>query len=415
MLPASKRRGERAEGGNLESEDVAFAPTEVADSSRRRPPLPSMSDEAPTSIYASPAVSAALERIRGATPRPAAGSPPPPPSSVRAVGRTPGSGVSAPRGPKIVKRAALSPAELIKATLEAAQSGRGPAAHPADHDSERTKILRASEPPPSSDPNRFAPFSDRAGMAPWSAPPPSGPISSASTSIPAVAVPASTPAHFMVPQVPYSDVHIPVASSRAGRSTLSWAAVVLGVGVVLGASAFGVMRGGKLEALSAIASFVDPSRVPGGPSAVAAAPADPVTVAVPIVSAPVVMMPAASPVVAPAAEVPAAAAPAAAATPVAAAASPVMAQPEAAAAKGTPQTVAAGPAAPARVAPPAPAPRAVSRPAPEPVAAAPVVKPAPPRAKPVVSAAPVKPSSDVDDEQRKALKALQESQLESTF
>jgi hypothetical protein len=258
-----------------------------------------------------------------------------------------------------------------------------------------------------------------------------GPVPSGSVSVPGVVMPPpSMPAHFMVPQAPYSDARIDppgtavTARTRvAGRPASSWALALAAFGIFVGVGAVAVMNGNDNAGLmETSASFVDPSRA-GAAKAAAAVQAPPAAVAptgVPVAAADQAATPApvAVPMAAPAStEAPAvavAAAPAVAVAPVVPAAPavavavPVVAAPPAAPAA----TVAAAPA-PKPVAAPRPAP--VSRPArtqaDEPVAAAPKAAPKP-AAK---SSSKGSGDSAVDEEQRKALKALQESQLETPF
>ncbi len=262
-----------------------------------------------------------------------------------------------------------------------------------------------------------------------------GSITGGSSSVPGVQMPPqSMPAHFMVPQAPYSDGRIDPPGTAvtartkvSGRPAMSWALALAAFGVFVGVGAVAAMNGNEGFAETS-ASFVDPSRaaapkaaaggaqaatpgtpvpvavaangdpaatvgvppiaVPGAapPTAHAAAPADPGTVAAPVVTTP-------SAPAAPAA--PAAAAPAAPAAAKIAAAAPAQASRALAAPAARPQ--------------PQPRPAAPAAEEKEPVAAAPATKAG-------KKGAPAgKGGSDVDEETKKALDALQKSQLESSF
>jgi hypothetical protein len=247
-----------------------------------------------------------------------------------------------------------------------------------------------------------------------------GPVPSGSVSAPGVSMPASMPAHFMVPQAPYSDgrmdppgTAVTARTRVAGRPAMSWAMALMAFGLFVGVGAFAVMRGNADGFMETSASFVDPARAgAGAPKAVAAAaaaPAAPTPVPVAaeqpaVVGVPGVAVPAAAPVVTTAAAV------------VAAPAAPAPPPPVAVVAPAVPVP------APAIVAA-APAPRPTHRPraAPQPAAAEEPVAVATPAPKPTGRVKPPppekKPAGDpsVDEEQKKALKQLQESQLESTF
>lgn len=247
-----------------------------------------------------------------------------------------------------------------------------------------------------------------------------GPVRSGSVSVPGVGVPPhSMPAHFMVPHPPYSDARMDppgaAVSSRhtlRGRPAASWAVVLAVFGLFVGVGTVAVMNGNDdAGLLETSASFVDPARA-NGPKAVAAAPSTlvPSPSSVPIANA-VVATPAEQPVGVPPVVVPppAPVPPETVAAPTPAV--PVLGAPEVAAA-------AARPAAAETVASPAPARPAVAavarapRSAEEPVAAA---TPTPRSAKPPRPPGKGSGDSAVDEEQRKALKALQESQLETPF
>ena len=179
MLPFTKRPGRGDESGDLEvvsKDDVGTAdtvgPKGAAPSTslypavtpNQRPKFASLSDEEMTNVIPSKAIGDALESARASSPRPAAGMPPSSPSSGRTAQRAvPASrpsttsssrsgkfaaiddeeedGRTVVRGaPKIVKRATnapnskmgmptspttISPAAVIKATLESARAGQG--------------------------------------------------------------------------------------------------------------------------------------------------------------------------------------------------------------------------------------------------------------------------------------------------
>lgn len=253
-----------------------------------------------------------------------------------------------------------------------------------------------------------------------------GSITGGSSSVPGVQMPPqSMPAHFMVPHAPYSDGRVDppgtavTARTRvAGRPAMSWALALAAFGVFVGVGAVAAMNNNEGFAQTT-ASFVDPSRANGAaaPKSAAAggqAAATPVPVPAAVDPAIVGVTPVAVPaaadpgtVAAPVVTTPAA--PAVAAAPVA----------PAAAAAPPPAAVAAAPAAKVASAPVAAAPR----PQPAPVAR-PASRPAPAEEKEPVAAAPAKPGKKgaggkadtaVDEETRKALDALQKSQLESSF
>jgi hypothetical protein len=244
-----------------------------------------------------------------------------------------------------------------------------------------------------------------------------GPVPAGSVSVPGVAM---MPAHFMVPQPPYSDgrmdppgTAVTARTRVGGRPAMSWAAALMAFGLFVGVGAVAVMHGNVDGLMETSASFVDPSRAAGGKAAAAtlapqvAAPAPVTNEAPPSVGIAAVAVPAQPAPPAPPSE-PAAPVPAAAPAP-------------------PPAVVAAAP--PPAAPRPAPAP-VVAAPRPQPVAAAPAPRPRPqaaapaaeePAPKPVArgkGGAATKPAaggSDVDEEQKKALKALQESQLETPF
>ena len=378
MLPFTKRPGRGDESGDhdvVTKDDVATADTvQPAAKGAGRAKFSSLSDDEMTNIMPSKSIGDALESARAASPRPAAGMPPP--SSARTQGRpAPSSrtGVSSAnrsgkfaavdeeeedgrtvvRGaPKIVKRAGassakmgmptspttISPAAVIKATLESARAASAnkrtgehlmapppkdlledlsDLPHPADGPgSEHTKILMTTgsnsvAPPPMQGAQTLPLQSQQmmqaslppASARPMSNPPPSmvghttnasggypaqqsggypvhynGPVPSGSVSG-GVAMPASMPAHFMVPQPPYSDARMDppgtavTARTRvAGRPAMSWAMAVMAFGLFVGVGAFAVMKGNGGESfMETSASFVDPARAGAAPVAKAAA------------------------------------------------------------------------------------------------------------------------------------------------
>jgi hypothetical protein len=269
------------------------------------------------------------------------------------------------------------------------------------------------------------------------------PMAPHSVSVPGVAMnngAPSMPAHFMVPQAPHSDARMdppafvaPAAS--AGRSTASWAIALLVIGIGVGLGGIALMRGND-GLRDTTAAFIDPARAlqpKAGAAGTPDAPASPAGEApkpAPVAVGPVVVTPVVAAPVAVAAPVP---------TDAVAAAPGVL---PAIAAPGTPAPVASpvpvpvpvvafaatAPPAPVAVqAAPAPQPVAYAAPKPTPVAAAPRSTPAPATRPARVASddgAPVprKPAgkagggkSEIDEETRKALEALQKSQLESSF
>jgi hypothetical protein len=284
----------------------------------------------------------------------------------------------------------------------------------------------------------------RAGFGPASAPvayPGVQPsyVPNASASVPGVAMPPSMPAHFMTPQ--YSDPPGTAVTSGhkiSGRPAMSWAAALLGCGLLVGVAAVAVMQGSD-SAADTTASFVDPSRAakaaqpaaaqPPAPVATVATPNAPVNPAVanaaaanPNPNAPPPGLIGASPV-ATVAEAPATPATAAAAAPaVTAPATPAAAAPHGVAfapvavPTSAPKPVAAPAPAPAPAPKPAvawkPAPQSVATPTPKPVAKPAPVEEEPPK-KATAKKGGGKGGGETDDETRKALEALQKAQLES--
>ncbi len=283
--------------------------------------------------------------------------------------------------------------------------------------------------------------------APYGVPVPPGSVSVPGVVMAANASP-SMPAHFMVPQAPYSDARmdppgtvVPANAKSGGRSAASWAMALLVLGLGVGIGGIALMRGNADGLLDTTAAFIDPSRAAAPRAAGAGAPvADPAPVAAPVAEAPKVAVPAVAPQGAP--PVGTEAVPAVApATPAAPAVVPVVAAAPVAQAPQAPQlgaVAATQPAAPAPkpVVAAAPPPQPVARPAappPQPVAAAPAPKPVTPKPVAVASSddtpPPAKPAkggkggkggasgggSEIDEETKKALEALQKSQLESSF
>jgi hypothetical protein len=529
MLPFTKRPG-RDDSGDVVTKDDLDPPTSQAkrsvpppaQSERPRKLMPSLSDDELTALMPSKSVA------HLGNPLPAAGRPatiPPParaPASVPPAARSSrvppkfaaqdpdDDGRTMVRGaPKVVRRGGnsqpppqmgvptgpttISPAAVIKATLESARGQRrndlmaGPPrdllednadVHPADAGPQRTVQLensgqvqslgqqlgthalmpqahaqhRSVPPPPGSYPGAGAAFPPPPASyppPPMSYPPPMNPAYAAtvqSSSVPGMSMPPSVPPHFMVPNAPYSDARVDppalsVTSNHrvAGRPAMSWAAALLAFGLFVGVGAVAVMQGNGGEGLvDTSASFVDPSRAPGGRAAAAQPatptpvpveapkPAEPATVAQP--AAPTAPPPVADPgaVVPPVAV---AAVPAQPAMP-----GPVAAPP--AVAGQPPGVIGASPmvATPAPVSAPPPGPVAVAKP-PEP---APAPKPAPaaaakpqprwsppPQPRATESDAPKKTASSSkkssgkasgdDEEMKKALEQLQKSQLERSL
>ena len=527
MLPFTKRPG-RDESGDEDvvTRDDVVMPAAAAPASKgsARAKFPSLNDEDMTTLMAAKSLGDVVPQSRRSV-RPAAGAPPssksippprssnrPPPNSAKLAGDDEDGRTVVRGAPKIVKRKAtanarmgmptspttISPAAVIKATLESARAGVKPRTGGGDHlmagppqdlledladrhaaerpkpsrpppdvGAEHTAILKSPNVPPPGmiqgvkalstqalQPQAIPPSSSR----PMSAPPPpnsqsggyasqsggyasqsggyasqsggyasqsggysrlNGPVPSGSVSVPGVPMAASMPAHFMVPQPPYSDgrmdpagTAISVRGKGAGRSGMSWAMALAAFGLVVGVGAVAVVNGKADGVIETSASFVDPSRAAGGKAAAGQPPAAaPTGVAVaadpsPVVAITPVAVPAAAPVVATAAAAAAAAPPAAAV--------PAVAPP-------TPP-VAAAPVPAPRSAPPVVA--AAAQPRQAPVAAAPVSRPV--RQAPVAaaeepaSAKPAKPAKggkggEVDDETKKALDELQKAQLERSF
>lgn len=257
-------------------------------------------------------------------------------------------------------------------------------------------------------------------------PAPYGPGASQSVSVPGVAMngpgsmPGSMPAHFMVPHAPYSDARTdPPATSVtartkvAGRPAMSWAVALLAFGLFVGVGAVALMAG-REGIVETTASFVDPSRAGAKQAAAQPPPAAQPATDENKVAVPGVAVPAAAPTTPPATTAAPAAPPVAAnpapAAPAAAATNDMKAE------KKTEEAKAEKKSTPApRWTPP---PRAAA-PAPKPVEKDEVASSAPAEKKPAKATA--KPAtaskggSDVDEETKKALEALQKSQLESSF
>lgn len=570
MLPFTKRPGRENDNEEevLTKDNLVKPPASIPPPPRSVPPpppmraaQPSLSDDEMTNIMPSKALGAVEAQLeKYASPRPAAGMPPPsvpaassrrapasippPRSSARMVEVEDEDGRTVVRGaPKIVKRGAkptqsgmgmntlpttISPAAVIKASLESANAGRKDAnkktgdhlmapppsdlledladlkldvpksekpqkpvmePHPADVGAEHTAILQttgtnstlasagmiqgvqplssqqiasaglpsgsippgsvrpmSAPPPPNSQPfhpgasGAFAAQSGGYAAQSGGYPAPySNPVPSASVSVPGMAT--SMPAHFMVPQAPYSDARVDPPGTAVtartkvrGRAPMSWAVALLAFGVFVGVGWVAVQRGG-VGGLETTASFVDPAKA-GAPKA-AAAPANPAPQPAPVntdqptsVSVPGVAVPAAPPAP-PAADTNAAPAAAAPAAPPPAAAAPAAAPATVAAATPAPATPAATTTSttkrPHFAAAPAPAPAPTEKPekpakptkpsaAVAAAAAEEASTPAPPKAGKGGKPAPAgKGGGEVDEETKKALEALQKSQLESSF
>jgi hypothetical protein len=495
-----------------------------------RAKFPSLNDEEMTTLMSSKSLGdAAPAPLSRPSVRPAAGAPPPSrsaPSSrsgAKLAADEEEDGRTVVRGaPKIVKRKAnanakmgmptspttISPAAVIKATLESARAGVKPRTGGADHlmagppqdlledladrhaaerpkpsrpppdvGAEHTAILKSPTVPPPGMIQGVKALSTQAlqpqalpqgtippgSSRPMSVPPPpnsqsggyatqsggyatqsggyatqsgayaqmNGPVPSGSVSVPGVSMSASMPAHFMVPQPPYSDgrmdpagTAVSVRGKSAGRSGMSWAMALAAFGLFVGVGAVAVMNGNADGVIETGASFVDPSRAAGGKAAGGQPPAAPPTGAptgVPVGADP-------PPAVAvPPVAVAAPAAPPVATAPAVAAVAPPAATVPAVVTPAAPPPVAAAPPAPVAVA--AAAPRAAApvaaapQPRQAPVAAAPVSRPvrqAPAAAEEPAAAKPPKPGKggkggEVDDETKKALDELQKAQLERSF
>jgi hypothetical protein len=345
----------------------------------------------------------------------------------------------------------ISPAAVIKATLESARANRRDLlpAPPTDLLEDRSDFADKSQ-------SQRAPYSARShapqGMSGYGShgsgfegppslrPPPMGlegppsyppgsnygsvaPPSSARNNhnagysggyAPLPGISPAMPAHFRTPQAPQSDppgMAVTSANRVAGRPAISWAAALLACGLFVGVAAVAVMQSSDSVA-DTTASFVDPARAPvkNAPAA-----AQPTPVPVNAQGAP------AAPGDPNAANHPSNAAPGAngliGASPVPAPAQPPPAEPAVAPVVTTP----APPAVAA--APPAAAPAAAKKPVFSWKPAAPAA--APPRApakvavekspddEPKKGAAGKKKGGETDDETKKALEALQKAQLES--
>ncbi|MDB5217799.1 MAG: Alginate regulatory protein AlgP [Myxococcaceae bacterium] len=545
MLPFTKRPGrdESEDEDVITKDDLITAETQAPVSTAGRGKLASINDEEMTTLMPTKTIGDAVASAvaaRNSSPRPAAGAPPPSRSPSSRPGTVPPSpasrsgkfaaqedeeedGRTVVRGaPKIVKRGSatsppnsargakmggmptmpttISPAAVIKATLESARAGIKPRTdhlmagppqdlledladlHPADVGAEHTAILKAPHtgaPPPmiqgvkalstqAMQPQAMQPQALPHGTIPpgssrpLTGPPPplnsnqsggyaahaggyaeqsggyaaqyNGPVPSGSVSVPGVAMPQSMPAHFMVPHAPYSDGRVDppgtAVTSRmkvGGRPATSWALALAAFGIFVGVGAAAVMNGND-SFKETSASFVDPSRAAGGPTARAATGAQPATnttpTGVPVandqpttVGVPPVAVPGAAPAVAEAVAAPVVTTPAqpAAAAPPAPPPAGVLAAAPPALAPAAPKPAPVAAAAAPRPAAAAPAPRA-PKPAPQaaaaddaPVAAAPTAKPG----KSGKGAA--KGGGEMDDETKKALDELQKAQLERSF
>ncbi len=439
MLPFTKRPGRGDESGDGAASVRGAAPVSLS----VREPFPSAGDEDVTMITSTKALGDARP-----SPRPAAGALPigsaegPRPSARPVnVAHSESEGRGAARGlPKIVKRTrkatksvlptTISPSAVIRATLESAspmpsKARRGLGALTGFLESagsaktgavsSRTALSAAprqspvSVPhlhrmPPSMNlnpPGAFPPSAVGSRVAD-SASPPHGPSTGGpSVGAGGVAQAASLPAHFMGARAAYSEGRVDPPGTAVtarvqmvGRPAASWVLALAAFGLFLGVAGVAFSRGS--DGLGeASASFVDPSRAGVGRVAAASlAAVDPLAaeaqlglaqVAPPVeaVTVSVVTTPAAAPVVAVA-----------------------------------PVAVAPPPKAVFTPSRPSPAAFVRARPAPAPAqvttAEDPAVVASPAKAtKASKTSAKVDPT--IDEEQRKALKALQESQLETSF
>jgi hypothetical protein len=254
-------------------------------------------------------------------------------------------------------------------------------------------------------------------------PPFSGRVPSGSVRAVQGGLASAMPAHFMGAQLAHADARIDPpatavsASTRPrarGRSAMSWAVALaaVGLGVGVAAMAAGARAPGRGGLLAAGASLVDPSRAGADKAALAVPAAAPSPSPVPV-SVPPVAVPGAPAAVT--AEPAASAPPPSGPIVIAPVIAPVAPAPPGKAASAPGGKVAAAQV----VAPPARATASSSTPAArpvrsvsaeEPVVAAKVAKPSK-----LGAGAAAKGDSAVDEEQKKALKALQESQLETPF
>jgi hypothetical protein len=336
MLPFTKRPGRAEDSDVITKDDLPSSGASKKQSGSLRPPAESIGEDEMTNIIPSRSINTLIEQqlvpshsLTGPHPMalsvtgpviPAAGRPPtlrPPPSSARPGSMRPPPSSRGPhrldedededdgrtvvRGaPKIVKRtnpkqvpASMSPAAVIKATLDSARSGPhsrrdllpGPPAELLEDRSDfelknnRTERFGARsapppsfEGPPSQPPSGYAPpSSHRYNQNPNATGPnmasPSGYPAAQPQNVPGVAVPPSSmPAHFMTPQAPYSNPDPPGTSVTSGhrvsgRPAVSWAAALLACGLFVGVAAVAVMQSSDAVA-DTTASFVDPARAP---------------------------------------------------------------------------------------------------------------------------------------------------------
>lgn len=410
-----------------------------------RPPQESIGEDEMTNIMESRSVAVAMTGALlppSNSPIPAAGRAAPGSQAARARSGSVRTATSSARGvaPKIVKRTkaksggfgtmptSISPAAVIKATLESARADRrdnlmpGP---PREWLDDLDDLAGNSYQSPRSQPPSQSFLPPMHSSAPLGAPSEGMPVSfgpngygpapSASISVSGVVIPASMPAHFVTPQVPASDLPgMPITSAPTlGRPATSWVAVLLACGLLVGAAAF-VLVQGRDSFADMTASFIDPSHAPSKarptpPSTVAAV--QPAALSLPAVALP--SEPAVTPVVNPV--VPPAEPPV---TTAVAAPTPA-AEPRAPVATTAPATHNVTQNATAKAAPAAPV-KAVASARPAAVVAAPP-KPAPKAAAVASDDEGSKKTSkgraskgDVsDDETRKAIEALQKAQLES--
>lgn len=325
--------------------------------------------------------------------------PPPPPSAANMTGPHPQLHMTGPHA----QLQMTGPHPQMQ--LETAALGMAPVAPPSQRFAAPHSQRFMTGPPPPSQPYGYGPPPSQAPMSvrsmPMSQPPPPS---------------SAMPAHFMVAQADPPGVANTGNHARAGRPAASWAGALLAFGLFVGIGAVAVMQSSEML-IDTTASFVDPARA-GQKTAAARAREEGAPIPVP-------MQPATG-------EAPKVSVPAVAVEPPPAAAAPVVAvnAPAPAAAPEPapePPTTAAKSAHASRPTFVAPPPRREAAPAPAPAAkpAAPA-KPAPaavaandeepkPEKKPAKGAKPAKGSADSDEETRKAIEALQKSQLESSF
>ncbi len=462
MLPFNRRSG-RAGEANTSSTPVAAPPSSA------RPALPSMSDDEITACMTNKTLGGSRS---GSLPRPSR--PPIRPSAAPPSMRQGLASLLEPieedctvirsqlspdlrTGPQPRRRlnvsTPVSQASVIKASLESTLSSQRLAVASTDYyddhgpPSSSTGSRRRPSQSPSmqAQPYQYAGNPAVPGGAPSSTFPP--PPSSGVGSVPPVVVSAPVPAHFMAAQPPYSDPRFDTpptsvtAGPAVGRTTSSWAAALLTCGLLVGVGAIAVLGGSSDGLAEASASFVDPARAgrAAPPTTAMATATSRVAFAGSTTTDESAMAP---PIAVPTTTPPVSAPPGATQAVVAQVAPQPRAQAAAPQTPQPPSPQSQGPSAPAQPqagAAPSPAPtsathaRSWGAPAPRPAAA----PPAPPKS--TVAAAPTKPKAtateedaadardgkraarpkgrggDIDEETKKALEALQKSQLESSF